>query len=230
MSTFNKVVTVVALVFAILVLLLLAAIPDRIMAAIAEAATAVQPFVSATAGRLAMAGVALVLCAGMATLLYLELRPRSSRQIAVTSVEGGTAQVTAAAVARQLERRLSELPNIRGVTATVRQRREGVVASIVLDTLSGASVPEATSATIALARRFLESEVGARVAAVHVRVREVANARIEFDRLASAAREPNREAGMAPPGEVGGSSDEGGPNQPSSDEHSPTSGNEHAPL
>ena len=174
MRRFNQIVVVVGLVILFVFLPIVAAIPDRISQIVQEGAFSFDAFLAPTSGRLIVAAVSIVLWIVTVLLLWLELRPRATREITVSAVEGGEARVSSDSVARRLERRVATISEIHQAEATVVQGKEGVLANLVLHTGPSVNLPTVTSAAINLVREVLENEVGARVAKVNVSVRHEA--------------------------------------------------------
>ncbi|NPV09077.1 MAG: hypothetical protein HPY83_14070 [Anaerolineae bacterium] len=199
MRTFNQVVTVVALLIMLVLLPIIATIPDAVVQAVQNATFSVEPWVATSAGRVVVGVVAAALWLLTIWLLWREFRRAGDDEIRVTAVEGGRARVASASVAKLLERRVSSISSVRQVTARVRQTREGVVADLQIVTADGVMIPEVTRSAIAEARQALEQEIGAKVADVDVRVREVglAEARPAVAPPPTAVR-PEEEAPPAP--------------------------------
>ncbi len=173
MKTFNRVVTVIGLIIWFLLLPIVAAIPDRLLRWVQDLTFSAAPWFGSTGGRLITAVVAILLWLVTLWLLWMELRRARSKQITVSAAEGGTAQVSAESVARLLELELSMIPDVAEVTASVDQGRDGVLAEVELTTVPGVSVPAVTNATISKAQDTLQNNIGAKVAKVNVKVRQV---------------------------------------------------------
>jgi uncharacterized alkaline shock family protein YloU len=171
--TFNQVVTVLVLVILLVLLPIIATIPDAVVQAVRNSTFAVEPWVATTTGRVVIGIVAAILWLLTIWLLWRELRRAPEGEVRVADIEGGTAQVDSSSVARLVEQRVASVPSVRKVNARVRPMREGVAVDLILATADGVMVPEVTRSAIARARQTLEQEIGARVADIDVRVREV---------------------------------------------------------
>lgn len=176
MRAFNKVVTVLLLLVLFVLLPVIAAIPEEVLAAIRAFTFNAQAWLT-PAGSLILAAIAVILWLVTVVLLVMEFRRSRTREIKVTAVEGGDATVQAASVSQLLEQELLQMPAIQQARATVEENREGVVATLMLDTAYDVSVPAVTTEAIERTRGVLENRVGARVANVSVRVRHQAGRR-----------------------------------------------------
>jgi len=170
MNTFNKVVVVILLVLLFLLLLVTAAIPDWILRAIQDGALALSPLLSAS-GRLILAAIAIVLWLVVLGLLWLELRPTRSAEIRLPNAQGFESHVSAVSVARRLEQGLMTVPDVDRARVQLEESKQGVVATLLLETRPDVNVPSVSSAAVAQAEDVLENQVGAKVAKVNVHIR-----------------------------------------------------------
>jgi hypothetical protein len=171
-NTFNKVVVVILLVFLFLLLLVTAAIPDWILRALQSGAQSLTPLLSAS-GRLIVAAAAIVLWLVVLALLWLEFRPTRVAEIRVANAEGFESHVSATSVSRRLEQSLVTIPGVRQARARLEENKQGVVATLSLDTRPDANVPSVSSAAVSQAHDVLANQVGAKVARVDVHIRHV---------------------------------------------------------
>lgn len=177
MKTLNQVVTVLLLIFLLVLLPIVATVPDAVLNAVQSATFAIEPWVMTTVGRVVTGVLAALLWLAVIWVLWREVRQGGDRTIQVAEVEEGRARVAEASVAKLLEARVSAAPDVKGVSAKVRQTaKEGVVVDLSLSTAGEVRVPDVARRAIEAARQTLETEIGARVARVDVRVKEVGRA------------------------------------------------------
>lgn len=177
MKTVNQIVTLVVLVLLLVLLPVVATVPDAVLGTIQSAAASVEPWASTTSGRVVIGVVAALLWLAVVWLLWRSLRGRPDKTIRVEEVEEGRARVAEDSVAKLLEKRVAGVPDVKTVSAKVRRLdKEGVVAELTLTTVGEVRVPDVTRQVIEAARSALELEIGAKVARVDVRVKEVGTA------------------------------------------------------
>lgn len=174
MKTVNQVVTIAVLLLLLVLLPIVATVPDAVVSGLQSFTSTLEPWVMTTVGRVVTGVVAALLWLVVIWLLWREVRGTGDKNIRVAEVEEGRARVSESSVAKLLERRVSAVPDVKGVNAKVRQSaKEGVVAELTLTTIGEVRVPDVTRNAIESARTALETEIGAKVARVDVRVKEV---------------------------------------------------------
>jgi uncharacterized alkaline shock family protein YloU len=128
-------------------------------------------------------------------LLWLELRPKSKRTITVRGRDGTEAEVSTSSVAQSLQRRISEVPDVSRVRATVRGVRTGVDVVLDLETTPEIDIPSKMDQVSQAARDLIEAKMGLHVARIRVNVKQV-----RYEEAETIPTTPSVQPGMpAPP-------------------------------
>jgi uncharacterized alkaline shock family protein YloU len=112
-------------------------------------------------------------------LLWLELRPKAKKAIAVRNVSGAKAEVGTASVEQSLQHRISEIADVLKVRPTVQGKRGKVDIQIDLETTPEIDVPAKTAEVSQAARDVVEGKMGLKVAGIKVRIKHAAYGKVK---------------------------------------------------
>jgi hypothetical protein len=178
MDVFNRIVTIVLFLVAILLLLVFIIAPVRLsnelaadFALLGEALEEYQiHFFS-----FSLNWILFVLLGGMAlvvlvVLLYLEVRRPAQRRVRILRVSGGEALVGTETIAQRLEHGILQLGDISEVRPVIFPRRSGVDALLRVTTAPEVDIPAKTEEIFQVAREVLEEQMGLRVRNIQIRL------------------------------------------------------------
>jgi uncharacterized alkaline shock family protein YloU len=194
---FNRTVVILETLLLIVMLIVAAVVPntllDRALYTLQQAQSSLQ--LGWPRSYIVFLLVVIVLVFLLLVLLWLELRPQSKRTITVRGRDGTEAEVSTSSVAQSLQRRISEVPDVSRVRATVRGVRAGVDVVLDLETTPEIDIPSKMDEVSQAARDLVESKMGLHVARIKVNVKQV-----RYGEAATIPTTPSVQPGMpAPP-------------------------------
>jgi len=193
---FNRTIVILETLLLVILLIVAAVVPntllDRAMYTLQQAQSSLQLGWPRSYIVFLLAVIVLVFL--LLVLLWLELRPQSKRTITVRGRDGTEAEVSTSSVAQSLQRRISEVPDVSRVRATVRGVRTGVDVVLDLETTPEIDIPSKMDEVSQAARDLIESKMGLHVARIKVNVKQV-----RYGEAATIPTTPSVQPGMPSP-------------------------------
>ena len=193
MRVFNRAVVILEILLLIVTLIVAAVVPntllERLLYTVQQAQSALQ--LDWPRSYIIFLLVAILLIFLLLVLLWLELRPQSKKSITVRGRDGTEAEVSTSSVAQSLQRRISEVPDVSRVRATVRGVRSGVDVVLDLETTPEIDIPSKMDEVSHAARDLIESKMGLHVARIKVNIKQV-----RYGEAATVPATPSVQPGM----------------------------------
>lgn len=177
MNVFNRIVTVLLLVFLLLTTIVVAVFPRTALEWVGRSADAWdsylaywqadRPYMYALI-RLVIVILAVVICG---FLLYLELRRRKPSVVRLLTAEGSTAAITTDSVSQRLVYHIDRLADVVSVTPRVTGRGRLVDVRLDLETSPDVDVPMKTDEVVAVAREVIEERMGLQLGKINVHIK-----------------------------------------------------------
>jgi uncharacterized alkaline shock family protein YloU len=221
---FNRAVVILETLLLIVTLIVAAVVPNTVLDRLLYTAQQAQSTLQLDWPRsyFVFLLVAIVLIFLLLVLLWLELRPQSRKTITVRGRDGTEAEVSTSSVAQSLQRRISEVPDVSRVRATVRGVRAGVDVVLDLETAPEIDIPSKMDEVSQAARDLVESKMGLHVARIKVNIKQV-----RYGEATTLPTTPSVQPGMpAPPMPESDSSLEETEGLPGSETTPPSAGSE----
>jgi hypothetical protein len=176
-NVFNRIVTVLLLLFLWILIILVAAVPQGMIDLARQGLDWAQQMLVVLETLqpqwlFPLLQVATVLLTTIIALLllWLELRRPRTPAVKVHLESGGEASVTADSVARRLAWHLDQLADVVSVAPHVRTRGGGVDIQLDLETAPDVDVPMKTEEVVAVTREVIESQMGLQLNKVKVNI------------------------------------------------------------
>ena len=224
MRVFNRTVVILEILLLAVVLIVAAVVPNTVLERLLYTLQQAQLWLQLGWPRnyIVFLLVAIVLIFLLLVLLWLEVRPQARRTITVRGRDGTEAEVSTSSVAQSLQRRISEVPDVSRVRATVRGVRTGVDVVLDLETTPEIDIPSKMDEVSQAARDLVESKMGLHVARIRVNVKQV-----RYGEAATIPTTPSVQPGMpAPPMPETDTGPEAAEELPGSETSAPTSGSD----
>jgi len=177
MNVFNRIVTILLLLFLLLVTISLATFPRTVLDWVGRSAEAWNSYLAYWQAaspylyvlvRLVVAILAVVV---LGFLLFLELRRRKPRLVRLLTSEGSTAAITTDSVSQRLIYHIDKLADVVSVTPHVTGRGRLVDVNLDLETSPDVDVPMKTDEVVAVAREVIEERMGLQLGKINVRIK-----------------------------------------------------------
>lgn len=197
MKIFNRTVVILEALLLTVLLIVAAVVPDTLLGNALYSVQQAQTWLRLNWPRsyIVFLLVVMTLIFLLLVLLWLELRPKSKRTITVRGRDGTEAEVSTSSVAQSLQRRISEVPDVSRVRATVRGVRTGVDVVLDLETTPEIDIPSKMDQVSQAARDLIEAKMGLHVARIRVNVKQV-----RYEEAETIPTTPSVQPGMpAPP-------------------------------
>ncbi len=197
MKIFNRTVVILEALLLTVLLIVAAVVPDTLLGNALYSVQQAQTWLRLNWPRsyIVFLLVVMTLIFLLLVLLWLELRPKSKRTITVRGRDGTEAEVSTSSVAQSLQRRISEVPDVSRVRATVRGVRTGVDVVLDLETTPEIDIPSKMDQVSQAARDLIEVKMGLHVARIRVNVKQV-----RYEEAETIPTTPSVQPGMpAPP-------------------------------
>ena len=177
MAFFNRILTVLVIVFLWLGVVLLAAVPDLALGWARQGLDWIEQSMARGAamdpswlfGALRAGSIVLVTLLAL-LLLRWELRRKRTPAVKVRTASGGEAAVTADSIARRLAWHVDQLADVISVNPQVRTRGSAVDVQLDLQTSPDVDIPMKTEEVIALTRDVIQAQMGLQVNKIKVNI------------------------------------------------------------
>lgn len=176
MAVFNRIIMSLVLLVLMVGAILVAFLPDQVIAASLQALQALQ-FNLNPATRLGIGVLGLMIAALLLLLMLAEVRPPARHAVVVAQSTGGTAELTIESVALRVKRAAEAIDGVREASPTVRSRGKAVDILIRLSTDSDIDLPRKTEEVIQAVRAETETRMGIPVKSLRVTVRHASDRR-----------------------------------------------------
>jgi len=167
MNTFNRVVVVLFLLFAMVLCSLAFVVPLRTLQVTAQQADALADLLGRVRAVVRLpVGILLALIVDLVGILFiiLEVRRSEVKAISVEAASGGDVTLSVASIADQLKAELSQLPEVMQVKPSVSAKRKGVVVELDARIAAESGVPNKAERIVETVRRVVEQRMGLKLA------------------------------------------------------------------
>ncbi len=179
MNIFNRVVVLLLLLLLIVTLVIAAVVPNTLLERLIYTFQQAQDLLASRwpmsylVFLVADAAVVLILL----VVLWLQIRPRRRKLVAVRSVGGTKAEINTDSVRQSLEYRVGTLPDVVKVKSTVEGKRGGVDVVLALETTPEIDIPAKMDEVTEASRELIEGKMGLKLAGIKVQIKQAAYGR-----------------------------------------------------